>query len=211
MSAGFRHAAQIRLDFLHQSSRRSGHGGYQTGQVGEQHPYWHRRLELCAVARQLLSGGARAGARAGICKPASDRDRDQQHVPRHAEAHVVCELARCHARWLRLLGQGFALCDQSPRAGRRGRFDQPVHRQRHCRIARKTGPGRLAVRTDQAVRGRRFRGLPEPVADLGGGREAAARDGGASRELHVRRVPEAGAQVQGGHRLHRFTEVSVVR
>ncbi|SOY39802.1 hypothetical protein CBM2589_B10083 [Cupriavidus taiwanensis] len=65
--------------------------GRHAGRAGARR---HRRLEFRAVARQLLSGEIAAVARAGLRQPPPERDRNQQHLSRHAEAHLLCEVAR---------------------------------------------------------------------------------------------------------------------
>ncbi|SOY40360.1 hypothetical protein CBM2586_A10325 [Cupriavidus phytorum] len=65
--------------------------GRRAGQPGARR---HRRLELRAVARQFLSRQIAAVARTGLRQPAPQRDRDQQHLSRHAEAHLVRQVAR---------------------------------------------------------------------------------------------------------------------
>ena len=87
---------------------RAINGGGQRGGVNEEcedvvkvtksegagNPGGHRRLDVRAVAQDVLSAGRAAGARARIREPAGDGDRDQRHVLPDAEAGELREVAR---------------------------------------------------------------------------------------------------------------------
>src|ERR1700733_656755 len=54
--------------------------------IDREYLHRHRRLDLCAMARGVLSGEADAGQGAGIRGLQADLDRDQRHLLRLAEA-----------------------------------------------------------------------------------------------------------------------------
>ena len=75
----------------------------------------------------------------------------------------------------------------------------------------KLGPIVWQFATDQGLRSRRLRGLPEAAAGEARGPAAAPRGRGAPSELHDARVPGAGAPARRRHGLRRFGQVPVVR
>ena len=91
-----------------------------------QHLYRHRRLDLRAVARGVLSGEADAGEGAGLCRLEADLDRDQRHLLRLAEAGELSQMGARGARRLRVLAEGPALRHQPARAGGGRRFREAV-------------------------------------------------------------------------------------
>ena len=58
----------------------------------EHDPCRHRRLDLRALARAVLSEGAAAGAGARLCEPARHLDRDQRHLLSHPGARDLPQL-----------------------------------------------------------------------------------------------------------------------
>ena len=75
----------------------------------------------------------------------------------------------------------------------------------------KLGPIVWQFATDQGVRCRRLRGLPEAAAGQARRPAAAPRGRSAPSELHDARVPGAGAPPRRGDGLRRFGRVPVVR
>src|SRR4051794_36724236 len=66
--------------------------------IQEPHLYRHRRLDLPAMARRVLSGQAAAVERARICRLQADLDRDQRHLLRLAEAGELSQMGARGAR-----------------------------------------------------------------------------------------------------------------
>src|SRR5205085_4208128 len=73
-----------------------------------QHTRRHRRLGVSALARQLLSRRPAAIAGAGLCQPASDRDRDQRHLLQFGPSRQLSQMARRDAGRFRLFAEGAA-------------------------------------------------------------------------------------------------------
>src|SRR5713226_2503462 len=86
----------------------------------------HRRLDLRAVARGVLSGETDAGEGAGIRGFETDLDRDQRHLLRIAEAGELSQMGARGARRLRVFAEGPPLRHQSPGAGGGRRFRETV-------------------------------------------------------------------------------------
>src|SRR5215204_6091544 len=82
-----------------------------------QHLYRHRRLDLRAVARGVLSRKAHAGEGAVLRRVEADLDRDQWHLLWFAEAREFSQMGARGAGRIRVLVEGSAVCDQSARAG----------------------------------------------------------------------------------------------
>src|ERR1700694_97532 len=81
-------------------------------------PGRRRRLGVRALARHVLSEKSAAVARARICQPSGDVDRDHRHLLRRAETGELPPLARGDAGRLRVLAQGAAVRHASARAFR---------------------------------------------------------------------------------------------
>ena len=146
-----------------------------------QNRYW--RLDLRAVARDLLSGEMAAEARARLCRRARHRDRDQRHLLWQPEAGDVRVLGEGGAGRVRVLAQGVALLHQPEGAGRGGRVDREVHRAGDRRARRPARTDPVAVHGDQEIRRGRLRGVPEAVAGQAGRARAAPRGAGPAREF----------------------------
>src|SRR6266404_1552942 len=87
-----------------------------------QHLYRHRRLDLRAVARGVLSREADAGEGAVLRRVETDLDRDQRHLLRLAEAGEFSQMGARSAGRIRVLVEGTALRDESSCAGGGRRF-----------------------------------------------------------------------------------------
>ena len=118
-------------------------------------PRRHRRLDLRALAQQLLS-------------PRLPHAQELDYASRQLTAIEVNgtyystmkpasfqEVARRDARRLHVLAEGLALRDQSQAARDGRRIDRALRRQRHRRAGRQARADRLAVHADQGLRCRR--------------------------------------------------------
>ena len=145
------------------------------------HPGRRRRLGLRAVARQLLSRGPAAGARARVREPAADRDRDQRHLLPAAEARELRQVARRDARRLRLhasrpRGTRPTGASSPRRASRSGASSPAASPSSGPSSGRSSGSSRRP-----SLRRRRLRGLPAPAAARARRPGAAPRGRGAPR------------------------------
>ena len=104
-------------------------------------PCRHRRLDVRALARRVLSQGPAAGARARTCQPQAHRDRDQRHLLPHPEAGELPQVGGRDAGRFRVHAQGAALRHPPPRAGGGRRIDRALLRERRAG-ARRTSSGR---------------------------------------------------------------------
>src|ERR1700758_85133 len=79
-------------------------------------PYLHRYrwLDLCAVARGVLSEKADASEGAGIRGFKTDFDRNQRYLLRLAEAGELSQMGARGARRFRVFAEGAAFCHQPP-------------------------------------------------------------------------------------------------
>ena len=143
-----------------------------------QHLYRHRRLDLRAVARGVLSGEADAGEGAVLRRVEADLDRDQRHLLRLAEAGELSQMGARSAGWLRVFVERAALRHQSPCAGGGRRFRETLLRFRRAGARRPAGSGAVAIRTDKEIRRGRFRQIPRTVAAQTRGARAASRGRG---------------------------------
>src|SRR3954470_3651641 len=117
-----------------------------------QHLYRHRRLDLRAMARGVLSRQAHAGEGTVLRRVETDLNRDQRHLLRLAEAGEFSQMGARGARRIRVLIEGTALRDQPSRAGGSRRFRKTLLRFRRARTWRPARAGAVAVRADQEIR-----------------------------------------------------------
>src|SRR3954468_3613 len=113
-----------------------------------QHLYRHRRLDLRAMARGVLSRKAHAGEGTVLRRVETDLNRDQRHLLRLAEAGEFSQMGARGARRIRVLVEGTALRDQPSRAGGGRRFRKTLLRFRRAGARRPARPGAVAVRAD---------------------------------------------------------------
>ena len=88
------------------ASKRDPDLGLASARPHRRHPRRRRRLDLRAVARDLLSRRPRAAARTRIREPPPQRHRDQRHLLLRAEARHLRALARRNAGRLRVHREG---------------------------------------------------------------------------------------------------------
>ena len=84
------------------------------------HPGRHLRLDLCTVARRLLSGRSAARPRAGLRRRALVHHRDQRHLLLPAAPFELRPLGRRDAGGLRLQREGLALHHPHAASAQRG-------------------------------------------------------------------------------------------
>src|SRR3954465_13654256 len=70
----------------------------------------HRRLDLRALARGVLSRRAATGEGARLCERPADLDRGQRHVLSHPIPRHVPQMGERNAAWISVLGEGAPLC-----------------------------------------------------------------------------------------------------
>ena len=173
-----------------------------------QHLYRHRRLDLRAVARGVLSRKAHAGEGAVLRRVETDLDRDQRHLLRLAEAGEFSQMGARGARRIRVLVEGTALRDQPSCAGGSRRFRKTLLRFRRAGARRPARPGAVAVRADQKIRRGRFRQVPRTAAAQTRGTRAASRGRGAARQFLRAGVHRVAAQVRNAGRVRRARQIS---
>ena len=125
------------------------------------HPRRRGRLDLRALARQLLSQGPAAQPGAGLRQPPAHRDRGQRHLLPHLQAGRLSPSGatrRPDGFVFSLKANRFATNRKLLATARR--VDRALRRQRHRRAGRQARPAGVAVHADQALRAARFRGLP---------------------------------------------------
>ena len=176
------------------------------------HPRRRRRLDLRAVARQLLS--RRAGRTA----------RELEYASRKLTAIEVngtyysTQKPATFAKWRDETPDDFVFSLKANRFATNRRVlaeaGESVQRFVDSGIAElgaEARADRVAVRADQTLRRRGLRGLPQAAARRGERPAAAARARRAPRQLQLRRLPGAGAPPRRGHGVHRLRRLPVVR
>ena len=121
------------------------------------HPRRHRRLDLSAWARRVLSKRPDTGRRARLRSQASHLDRDQRYALPSAKPKELPQLGGDRAGRFRLLRQRPAARDAAEGPGRDRRLHRSLLKVGARGTRRQAWTARLAVRALQALRRGRFR------------------------------------------------------
>src|SRR6202789_4455124 len=172
------------------------------------HLHRHRRLDVRAMARRVLSRKTCPGQRAAIRGFQAHLDRDQRHLLRFAKTGKLSQMGARGARRLCVLVERPALCHQPPRAGGGRRFREAVLRFRRARTRRPPRPRAVAVRADQEIRRSGFRQIPRASAARTRRKATAPCGRGPPRQLLRAGLRGADQKIRNARGVRRARQVS---